>query len=70
VRVQPVINCLSASLAAAVTDESLQLLSARGSQTKDVLLVFCGAVTGMSFILLIYGIIILFKKHKRIAPCK
>ena len=61
---QGIANCLSAGLAAAVTDEALQLLSARGSQVSDVLLDFGGAATGVFFILLIYQIVMVLKKRK------
>lgn len=57
VKFQSVINCLSASLAVAVTDEALQIISHRGSQVSDVVLDFCGAFTGAMFILFIYLII-------------
>jgi len=56
VRLQQIINCLSASLAVAVADEALQLLSDRGPQVSDVLLDFCGAAFGILFVLLIYGL--------------
>ena len=52
-RPQQVINCLSASLAVAVIDEALQLLSDRDPQITDVLLDFSGAVFGILFVLLI-----------------
>jgi VanZ family protein len=56
VKPQPVINCLFAALAVAVTDEALQLLTAgRGSQVSDVLLDFSGSVTGILLVLLIYA---------------
>lgn len=45
--VQGFINCASLGLAAAVTDESLQLISNRGSQVQDVLLDFSGFITGL-----------------------
>ena len=45
--VQGFVNCAFAGLAAAVTDEALQLLSNRGSQVQDVLLDFAGFVTGL-----------------------
>ena len=61
VKLQPVINCMSLSLAVAVTDESLQILSNRGSMVSDVLLDFCGSVSGILFILLLYFI---FKSRK------
>ncbi len=46
-------NALFAALAAAVTDESLQLLSDRGSQVRDVLLDFSGSFTGALLMLLL-----------------
>ena len=46
-------NALFAALAAAVTDEAIQILSARGSQVKDVLLDFCGAFVGALAVLLL-----------------
>jgi len=52
-RFQPVVNCLFAGLTTAVTDEALQLISARGSQVKDVLLDFCGVVTGIVIVILL-----------------
>jgi VanZ family protein len=54
---QSAVNCLSFSLAAAVTDESLQLFSSRGSQVQDVLLDFAGAAAGVGFMLLIYSVV-------------
>jgi len=56
VRVQNTVNCLSAALTTAVIDEALQLLSDRGAQVSDVLLDFCGAASGIFFVLLLYGI--------------
>lgn len=53
---QGVINCLSAGLAAAVTDESIQIISARGSQVIDVLLDFCGVLSGVAITLLVYSL--------------
>ena len=50
---QSAVNCLSAGLAAAVTDETLQLFSGRGSQVQDVLLDFSGAALGIMLPLLI-----------------
>ncbi|HHU06685.1 MAG TPA: VanZ family protein [Clostridiales bacterium] len=63
-RPQQVINCLSASLAVAVIDEALQLLSDRGPQITDVLLDFSGAVFGILFVLLIY-VLVRMKKHRK-----
>lgn len=48
-------NGAFAGLAAAVTDEALQLLSYRGSQVQDVLLDFAGVLTGLSLCWLLCG---------------
>jgi VanZ family protein len=56
-------NCAFAGLASAVTDESIQLISQRGSQVQDVLLDFCGFLIG----LLLCGLIcaqVLKKRNK------
>jgi VanZ family protein len=63
-RLQSVVNCLSFSLATAVTDESLQLISSRGSQVQDVLLDFTGAAGGIGFMLLFYSVVTV-NRHKR-----
>lgn len=54
IKLQRIINGLSFSLAVAVTDEALQLISDRGSQVQDVLLDFCGVITGTLFSLLLF----------------
>ena len=51
---QGFVNCAFAGLSAAVIDESLQLLSKRGSQVQDVLLDFCGFMAGLWLCSLIY----------------
>ena len=51
---QGFVNCAFAGLSAAVIDESLQLLSKRGSQVQDVLLDFCGFMVGLWICALIY----------------
>ena len=56
VSIQSVSNCLFAGLSTAVIDESLQLISNRGSQVVDVLLDFCGVVVGISIILVFYAL--------------
>ena len=43
---QGLMNALFAGLAAAVTDETIQIFSQRGSQVSDVVLDFSGVVTG------------------------
>ena len=55
--VQGFVNCAFAGLAAAVTDEALQLISNRGSQVQDVLLDFAGFLTGLLLCGLLCGII-------------
>ena len=57
VRFQGFVNCAFAGLAAAVTDEALQLVSNRGSQVQDVLLDFAGFLTGLLLCGLLCGII-------------
>lgn len=46
--VQPIVNCASFALASAVADESLQLISARGSQVQDILLDLSGSLCGIA----------------------
>lgn len=53
---QGVANCLFAGLAAAVIDESLQIISQRGSLVSDVLLDFCGVAAGITVTLLFYAV--------------
>ena len=42
-------NAAFGALLSAVTDETIQIYSGRGSQVQDVVLDFCGAVTGILF---------------------
>lgn len=58
-------NILSAALAIAVVDESIQILSGRGPTVYDVLLDFCGAVIGFLLTLFISFIISSLKRGKR-----
>ena len=51
---QGFVNCAFAGLSAAVIDESLQLISNRGSQVQDVLLDFCGYMVGLWLCAVIY----------------
>lgn len=51
---QGFVNCAFAGLSAAVMDESLQLISNRGSQVQDVLLDFCGYMVGLWLCAVIY----------------
>ena len=54
---QSVLNCLFAGLVVAVTDETIQIFSSRGSQVIDVVLDFSGVATGVLLLLLLYQII-------------
>ncbi len=51
---QGFVNCAFAGLSAAVIDESIQLISKRGSQVQDVLLDFCGFMVGLWICAVIY----------------
>ncbi len=46
-RFQAASNCAFVTLLVALTDETIQLASGRGSQVQDVLLDFSGALTGI-----------------------
>ena len=61
VRFQNLCNAAFAALLSAVTDETIQVFSGRGSQVLDVVLDFSGALTG---ILLVSLIISLIEKRK------
>lgn len=54
---QNLCNSAFAALLSAVTDETIQIFSGRGSQVQDVVLDFCGAVTGILFISFIIQLI-------------
>ena len=55
---QPIVNCLFAGLAVAVTDEALQMLiPGRGPLVADVLLDFCGFSCGLFIIIGPYFVI-------------
>ena len=60
---QNVVNCLSFGLAAAVSDESLQMLTDRGPMVSDVLLDFSGAFSGVMITFIIYKICATCKKE-------
>lgn len=57
-------NILSAALAVAVTDESIQILSGRGARVQDVLLDFCGAAVAAAAVFLLYGAVYLWRRRK------
>ena len=61
VHFQNLCNAAFAALLSAVTDETIQIFSGRGSQVQDVVLDFSGALTG---ILLVTLIISLIEKRK------
>lgn len=47
---QSISNAAFAALLTAVTDETIQIFSGRGSQVQDVVLDFSGALTGILFV--------------------
>lgn len=53
---QGFVNCAFMGLAAAVTDEALQLISNRGSRVQDVLLDFAGFAAGLLLCGLLFAI--------------
>lgn len=59
-------NSLSAALAIAVADESIQILSGRGPKVQDVLLDFCGAAAATAVFLLIWSAVQLYKKRRAV----
>ncbi len=62
---QKIWNVISAALAVAVTDESIQILSGRGPKVEDVLLDLCGASAGILIALIIGLIASHIKKEKK-----
>lgn len=61
---QSVVNCLFAGLVVALTDETIQLFSLRGSQVADVDLDFSGVVAGVLVMLLLYQIVKAIRRAK------
>ncbi len=61
---QGVCNCLFVGLAAAVTDESIQIISNRGPLVSDVLLDFCGVSAAVFVVLLIFALIKPKKRYR------
>ena len=53
VRFQNLCNAAFAALLSAVTDETIQIFSGRGSQVQDVVLDFSGALTGILLVSLL-----------------
>lgn len=62
---QSILNCLFAGLIIAVTDETIQIFSARGSQVTDVVLDFFGVIAGALFLLLLYAMNFAIRKAKQ-----
>ena len=62
---QTVFNSLSLGLFAAVADESLQILSSRGSQVSDILLDFSGVCAGVVFSLLLLFTVKAVRRRQR-----
>ena len=62
---QPIMNSAFAAMVVALTDETIQIFTGRGSQVQDVWLDFAGACAGILFVLLIRLLITaLRRKHK------
>lgn len=59
---QGFVNCAFLGLTTAVTDESLQLISNRGSQVQDVLLDFSGFIAGLFLCGLLCRIVVRTKR--------
>ena len=57
ISLQSLSNAAFAALLTAVTDETIQIFSGRGSQVQDVVLDFSGALTGTLFISLVLKLI-------------
>lgn len=54
---QWVYNFTMAGLATAVVDESIQIVSGRGPMVSDVLLDFCGFITGFAVVQLLFWLL-------------
>lgn len=67
VRLQSVLNCQFFLLLAALTDETIQLFTGRGSQVRDVWLDFAGGTAGLlAMLLLLWLLRCLFRpRHRR-----
>ena len=57
VRKQPVVNCAFAAMVVALTDETIQIFTGRGSQVQDVWLDFAGACAGILLVVIIVDLI-------------
>lgn len=66
VRLQSVLNCQFFLLLAALTDETIQLFTGRGSQVRDVWLDFAGGTAGLlAMLLLLWLLRCLFRPRDR-----
>lgn len=66
VRLQSVLNCQFFLLLAALTDETIQLFTDRGSQVRDVWLDFAGGTAGLlAMLLLLWLLRCLFRPRDR-----
>ena len=63
VRLQSVLNCQFFLLLAALTDETIQLFTGRGSQVRDVWLDFAGGTAGLLAMLLVSAVFIFHKPN-------
>ena len=57
VRLQSVVNCLFFLMAAALTDETIQIFTGRGPQIQDVWLDFAGGFTGLLVMLALWALL-------------
>ena len=57
VRLQSVVNCLFFLMAAAQTDETIQIFTGRGPQIQDVWLDFAGGFTGLLVMLALWALL-------------
>ena len=61
---QSVINSAFFAMVVALTDETIQIFSGRGSQVQDVWLDFAGSCTGILFVIVIFGLIKVARNRK------
>ena len=61
---QSVINSAFFAMTVALTDETIQIFSGRGSQVQDVWLDFAGSCTGILFVIVIFGLIKVARNRK------
>jgi hypothetical protein len=65
IKIQSIVNILFLGWAAATVDESLQVLSSRGSSVMDVLLDVSGCLGGIAITIVVFCLVRLIKKQKR-----